>query len=54
MNWQRQSPLAQLSDLAEIFRESFSRCFAALDAGGSVKAINAKAFASLTIGRATS
>jgi aspartyl-tRNA synthetase len=42
----------QLTDLAEIFRESSFKMFrGALDAGGSVKAINAKAFASLTIGQ---
>jgi aspartyl-tRNA synthetase len=42
----------QLTDLAEIFRESSFKMFrGALDAGGCVKAINAKAFASLTIGQ---
>jgi aspartyl-tRNA synthetase len=42
----------QLTDLAEIFRESSFKMFrGALDARGSVKAINAKAFASLTIGQ---
>ena len=42
----------QLTDLAEIFRESSFKMFrGALDAGGAVKAINAKAFASLTIGQ---
>lgn len=41
-----------LIDLAEIFRDSSFKMFrGALDAGGSVKAINAKAFASLTIGQ---
>jgi aspartyl-tRNA synthetase len=41
-----------LTDLAEIFRDSSFKMFrGALDAGGSVKAINAKAFASLTIGQ---
>jgi aspartyl-tRNA synthetase len=42
----------KLTDLAEIFRESSFKMFrGALDAGGAVKAINAKAFASLTIGQ---
>src|SRR5256714_290018 len=42
----------RLTDLAEIFRESSFKMFrGALDAGGAVKAINAKAFASLTIGQ---
>jgi aspartyl-tRNA synthetase len=42
----------QLTDLAEVFRESSFKMFrGALDAGGAVKAINAKAFASLTIGQ---
>jgi aspartyl-tRNA synthetase len=42
----------QLIDLAEIFRDSSFKMFrGALDAGGAVKAINAKAFASLTIGQ---
>jgi aspartyl-tRNA synthetase len=42
----------QLTDLAEIFRASSFKMFrGALDAGGAVKAINAKAFASLTIGQ---
>ncbi len=42
----------KLTDLAEIFRASSFKMFrGALDAGGSVKAINAKAFASLTIGQ---
>jgi aspartyl-tRNA synthetase len=41
-----------LTDLAEIFRESSFKMFrGALDGGGAVKAINAKAFASLTIGQ---
>ncbi|HYJ05965.1 MAG TPA: aspartate--tRNA ligase [Chthoniobacterales bacterium] len=41
-----------LTDLAEIFRTSSFKMFrGALDAGGAVKAINAKAFASLTIGQ---
>src|SRR3954466_1941231 len=41
-----------LTDLADIFRESSFKMFrGALDAGGAVKAINAKAFASLTIGQ---
>jgi aspartyl-tRNA synthetase len=41
-----------LTDLAEIFRDSSFKMFrGALDAGGAVKAINAKAFASLTIGQ---
>jgi aspartyl-tRNA synthetase len=42
----------RLTDLAEIFRDSSFKMFrGALDAGGAVKAINAKAFASLTIGQ---
>src|SRR5438034_654036 len=42
----------RLTDLAEIFRASSFKMFrGALDAGGAVKAINAKAFASLTIGQ---
>jgi len=42
----------RLTDLAEIFRTSSFKMFrGALDAGGAVKAINAKAFASLTIGQ---
>src|SRR2546423_13819893 len=42
----------RLTDLAEIFRNSSFKMFrGALDAGGAVKAINAKAFASLTIGQ---
>jgi aspartyl-tRNA synthetase len=42
----------KLTDLAEVFRGSSFKMFrGALDAGGSVKAINAKAFASLTIGQ---
>jgi aspartyl-tRNA synthetase len=42
----------KLTDLAEVFRDSSFKMFrAALDAGGAVKAINAKAFASLTIGQ---
>jgi aspartyl-tRNA synthetase len=42
----------KLTDLAEIFRESSFKMFrGALDAGGAVKAINAKSFASLTIGQ---
>jgi aspartyl-tRNA synthetase len=42
----------RLIDLAEIFRESSFKMFrGALDAGGAVKAVNAKAFASLTIGQ---
>jgi aspartyl-tRNA synthetase len=42
----------KLTDLAEIFRASSFKMFrGALDAGGSVKAINAKGFASLTIGQ---
>jgi aspartyl-tRNA synthetase len=41
-----------LTDLADVFRDSSFKMFrGALDAGGSVKAINAKAFASLTIGQ---
>jgi aspartyl-tRNA synthetase len=41
-----------LTDLAEIFRDSSFKMFrGALDAGGAVKAINAKAFALLTIGQ---
>jgi aspartyl-tRNA synthetase len=42
-----------LVDLGEIFRESSFKVFrAALDAGGVVKAINAKGFAGITIGQA--
>jgi aspartyl-tRNA synthetase len=42
----------RLTDLADVFRESSFKMFrGALDSGGSVKAINAKAFASLTIGQ---
>jgi aspartyl-tRNA synthetase len=42
-----------LTDLADIFRESSFKMFrGALDSGGAVKAINAKAFASLTTGQA--
>jgi aspartyl-tRNA synthetase len=42
----------RLTDLAEIFRASSFKMFrGALDAGGAVKAINAKGFASLTIGQ---
>ncbi len=42
----------RLTDLGEIFRESSFKMFrGALDAGGAVKAINARAFASLTIGQ---
>jgi aspartyl-tRNA synthetase len=42
----------QLTDLAEIFRASSFKMFrGALDAGGAVKAINAKGFAELTIGQ---
>jgi aspartyl-tRNA synthetase len=41
-----------LTDLAEIFRSSSFKMFrGALDAGGAVKAINAKGFAELTIGQ---
>src|SRR3954454_2939694 len=41
-----------LTDLADIFRQSSFKMFrGALDAGGAVKAINAKGFASLTIGQ---
>jgi aspartyl-tRNA synthetase len=43
----------ELVDLAEIFRESSFKVFrSALDAGGVVKAINAKGFAGITIGQA--
>jgi aspartyl-tRNA synthetase len=43
----------ELVDLAEIFRESSFKVFrAVLDAGGVVKAINAKGFAGITIGQA--
>src|SRR5213592_4616227 len=43
----------QLIDLGEIFRESSFKVFrSALDAGGVVKAINAKGFAGITIGQA--
>jgi aspartyl-tRNA synthetase len=42
----------RLTDLADVFRESAFKMFrGALDAGGAVKAINAKGFASLTIGQ---
>src|SRR4051812_14249397 len=42
----------RLTDLANIFRESSFKMFrGALDGGGAVKAINAKGFASLTIGQ---
>jgi aspartyl-tRNA synthetase len=42
----------RLTDLADIFRSSSFKMFrGALDAAGAVKAINAKAFASLTIGQ---
>jgi aspartyl-tRNA synthetase len=42
----------RLTDLAEIFRDSSFKMFrGALDAGGAVKAINAKSFAALTIGQ---
>ncbi len=42
----------RLIDLAEVFRDSTFKMFrGALDAGGAVKAINAKAFASLTTGQ---
>src|SRR2546426_8484977 len=42
----------ELVDLGEIFRESSVKVFrSALDAGGVVKAINAKGFAGLTIGQ---
>src|SRR6059058_5607192 len=43
----------ELVDLGEIFRESSFKVFrGALDAGGVVKAINAKGFAGITIGQA--
>jgi aspartyl-tRNA synthetase len=43
----------ELVDLGEIFRESGFKVFrGALDAGGVVKAINAKCFAGITIGQA--
>src|SRR5438552_360769 len=43
----------ELVDLDEIFRESSFKVFrSALDAGGVVKAINAKGFAGITIGQA--
>jgi aspartyl-tRNA synthetase len=43
----------ELVDLGEIFRESNLKVFrSALDAGGVVKAINAKGFARITIGQA--
>jgi aspartyl-tRNA synthetase len=43
----------ELVDLGEIFRESSFKIFrGALDAGGVVKAINAKGFAGITIGQA--
>src|SRR5213075_3363953 len=42
----------RLVDLAEIFRDSSLKMFrGALDAGGAVKAINAKGFAALTTGQ---
>src|SRR3954464_12726267 len=42
----------RLTDLADVFRDSSFKMFrGALDAGGAVKAINAKGFASLTIGQ---
>jgi aspartyl-tRNA synthetase len=42
----------ELVDLGEVFRESSFRVFrGALDAGGVVKAINAKGFAGITIGQ---
>ena len=42
----------ELVDLGEIFRESSFKVFrSALDAGGVVKAINAKGFAGITIGQ---
>jgi aspartyl-tRNA synthetase len=43
----------ELVDLEEVFRESSFKVFrGALDAGGVVKAINAKGFAGITIGQA--
>jgi aspartyl-tRNA synthetase len=43
----------ELVDLGEVFRESSFKVFCgALDAGGVVKAINAKGFAGITIGQA--
>jgi aspartyl-tRNA synthetase len=43
----------ELVDLGEVFRESSFKVFrSALDAGGVVKAINAKGFAGITIGQA--
>jgi len=43
----------ELVDLGEIFRESGFKVFrSALDAGGVVKAVNAKGFAGITIGQA--
>src|SRR5438093_4760201 len=43
----------ELVDLGEIFRESGFKVFrSAVDAGGVVKAINAKGFAGITIGQA--
>jgi aspartyl-tRNA synthetase len=43
----------ELVDLGEIFRESSFKVFrSALDAGGLVKAVNAKGFAGITIGQA--
>lgn len=43
----------ELVDLGEIFRESSFKVFrSAVDAGGVVKAINAKGFAGITIGQA--
>jgi aspartyl-tRNA synthetase len=42
----------RLTDIADVFRESSFKMFrGALDAGGAVKAINAKGFASLTVGQ---
>src|SRR5213595_289698 len=43
----------ELIDLGEIFRKSSFKVFrGAIDAGGVVKAINAKGFAGITIGQA--
>jgi aspartyl-tRNA synthetase len=43
----------ELVDLGEVFRESSFKVFrSALDAGGVVKAVNAKGFAGITIGQA--
>ena len=45
----------ELIDLTDVFRASSFKMFrGALDAGGVVKAINAKGFAALTTGRSTS